>query len=392
MMTQSLFWTALAVLIYTYAGYPLLLAAWARVRPMAVQRAPYTPSVAIVVVAYNEAAQIRAKIDTCLAQNYPPDRLRLLIVSDGSQDGTRGIVEAYPDPRVQLLAFAQRRGKASCLNDAIAACSEDYLVLTDARQALDPDAVRCLLENFADPTVGAASGELKFMSDGKSQFGEGVDAYWRYEKFVRECESAVGSVVGVTGALYALRRSLFASIPSQTILDDVLIPLNVVLQRSRVLLDRRAIAWDRVARTPAQERVRKVRTLAGNFQLLATRPCLLLPWRNPLFLQFVSHKALRLLGPPLLLLLLATAAALARSDAFWAAMLALQLIGYSLASAGAVWPNLARLPPVRLARTFLVMNGFIVLGLLEFMSNRKAHLWSVRAHAAADSNRATSST
>jgi biofilm PGA synthesis N-glycosyltransferase PgaC len=374
-IVEAFFWAALLGVVFTYAGYPLLLAFWARFWPAQIFRAPHMPAVAIIVIAFNEAARIAAKIETCLAQDYPPHCLRVLVVCDGSQDETQNVVEKYPDPRVGVLAFEHRRGKASCVNDAIANCTESILVLTDARQALDRSAIRFLLENFADPSVGAVSGELMFLPDGRRNFGEGMDAYWRYEKFIREHESAIGAVVGVTGALYALRRPLFVPIPAETILDDVLIPMNVVMQGSRVLLDRRAIAWDRVSQQANQERLRKVRTLAGNFQLLAANPALLLPWRNPVFIEFVSHKVLRLLVPLMLFLLLATSALMAIGSAIWAGVFTVQLSCYFLALAGGVWPALARNRLVRLGHTFLVLNGFVVLGFIEFVSNRRAHIW-----------------
>lgn len=379
------FLTALLVVAYTFAGYPLLLAVWARLAPKPLQRAGHDPSVAIVVVVHNGAQLIERKIASCLGQEYPADRLRIVIASDGSDDGTNDIVGSFDPGRVRLLPFQTRRGKAACLNDAIASCDEEILVLTDARQALHPQAVRRLVDNFADPLVGAASGQLVFERDDITDFGEGMDAYWRYEKFLRRAESRIHSSVGVTGAIYALRRSCFRPIPADTILDDVLIPMNAVAQGRRVLFVDDAIAYDRPSRNLAQEKLRKVRTLAGNFQLLAAHPWLLAPWRNPIFFQFVSHKLMRLLAPVALLVAFVANAALAADPAGgvpWRLTFAAQLAAYVLAVLGLLSPTANRNRLVKLASAFLSLNWFVILGFVEFVSNRDAHLWRNHQHPA----------
>ena len=381
-MTTAIFAISLALIGFAYAGYPLLLALWARIAPKPVARAAFTPPLTVVVIGHNEAAGIAAKIRSCLDQSYPADHLRVLVVSDGSTDGMTSAVRGCAGERVHLLEFDERRGKAACLNDAIAACTDDFLLLTDVRQPLDPGAAAFLLENFADDSVGAAGGELMFRTDDASGFGEGMDAYWRYEKFIREKEGVVASTVGVSGALYALRRALWRPIPPETILDDVMIPMNVVVQGKRVLFDGRAIAWDRPSRTPARERVRKVRTLAGNFQLVALRPELLLPWRNPILFQFVCHKLLRLLVPLAMLAALASNALLAMRGGIWSVLLIAQLAGYALAIAGLAAPALCRWLPVKLLATFVSLNAFVVMGFVDFLRNRDAHLWRTHRGAA----------
>ncbi|HSN19617.1 MAG TPA: glycosyltransferase family 2 protein [Usitatibacter sp.] len=382
MIASVLFLASLALVAYAFAGYPLLAAIRARIAPRPVRRAPFRPNVAIVIVAHNAAPVLARKIESCLAQDYPPERLRVLVASDGSDDATCATVMRFPPDRVQLLAFPHRRGKAACLNDAVAACAEDYLVLTDARQVLEPSAVERLLANFADEDVGAASGELVFEREGMTDVGAGLDAYWRYEKWLRRCESAIHSTVGVTGALYAIRRGCFRPIPAGTILDDVLVPMNVVAQGRRVVFEDGAIAWDRPSTDLAQERTRKVRTLAGNFQLLRLRPALLLPWSHPIALQFVSHKTARLAAPFALALAFAANLWLLNEGPFWQAMLGAQVAGYGCAWIGAMWPRTRRFAPVRLAATFASLNWYVVLGLVEYLTNPGAHLWKGRPVAA----------
>ncbi len=372
---QALFWVSMAVLVYTYFGYPLLLWVLAKLRPRPLKNGLYQPSVVIVVVCHNEQKRITAKLDTCLAQSYPPDRLRVLIASDGSTDDTVAIIKGYPDKRVSVLDFSARRGKAACLNDAIATCTEEVIVLMDARQRIDPQAVSALLANLADASVGAVSGELVFVHDDLSPFAEGIDAYWRYEKFIRHHEALSGSVVGVTGALYAIRRRCFEPIPPQTILDDVAIPMRAAMQGWRVVFEKQAVAYDQPSAASAQERVRKVRTLAGNFQLMALWPALLLPWRNPLFVRFVSHKVLRLVAPLAMALALLANVVLAFDLAPYAALLVPHLLFYALALLQQVWPGAARWLPAKIASAFLHLNTFVVLGLIEYVSNKDAHLW-----------------
>lgn len=385
------FWGSLALVAYAYAGYPLLVWAWGRLAPRPVRRAPCADArIAVIVVAHNEESRIRAKIETLLAQDHPAPRLDIVIATDGSTDGTPDIVRAYADRGVRLLAFPQRRGKAACLNDAVAACDADLIVFNDARQMLNREAVRHLAENFADPSVGAVSGELVFVDDPahpSTSFAGGVDAYWRYEKFIRQQEAKTHSVPGATGALYAIRRSAYRPIPAGTILDDVAIPMQVVMQGLRTVFDGRAQAYDRPAQEPAQERLRKVRTLAGNYQLLAQQPKLLSPFANPIFVQFFSHKVARLAAPFAMLALLMVSVALTPSSPLAAACLVAQLAMLALAALPIVVPAAGRLRVARLASAFLLLNWFAVLGLVQFLSNRDGHLWAPSGAAAAPGRR-----
>lgn len=374
-MIEIVFVTTLAVLAYTYAGYPFLIWMLARLLPRMVHRGPNQPRVAVIIVAHNEAANIGRKIESCLALNYSKEKLRILVASDGSDDGTNERVTAYSARGVTLLSFPVRRGKASCLNDVVASCDEEIVVLTDARQRLDAHAIRYLIENFADPTVGAASGELVFQTDGMSEFGEGVDAYWRYEKFIRKQESRLHSVVGSTGALYALRRECFREIPEDTILDDVVIPMNVVMAGRRVVFENRAKVFDLLSRDHQEEKLRKVRTIAGNYQLMVAHPEFFVPLRNPILFQLVSHKVLRLVAPFCMALLLITNVVLAPRAFLYQCLLAAQLLAYALPAIGFLWPFARRYKVVKLSTAFLLLNWFAVLGAVEFIRNRNAHLW-----------------
>jgi biofilm PGA synthesis N-glycosyltransferase PgaC len=225
----------------------------------------------------------------------------VLIASDGSTDATKAVVEGLGDPRVRLLAFSERRGKPSVLNDAIPACTSDIVVLTDARQELHPSALSELAANFADATVGAVSGELVFRPlDNDTTAAHGLGVYWAYEKFIRKHEGRFRSVPGATGALYAIRKHLFRPIDAQTLLDDVVIPMQTIVQGYRCLFEPAAIVYDTPSPTPEKESIRKRRTIAGAVQLLVLHPSWLLPWRNPIWFEYVSHKLSRLLSPLLM--------------------------------------------------------------------------------------------
>jgi cellulose synthase/poly-beta-1,6-N-acetylglucosamine synthase-like glycosyltransferase len=375
-------WIALLLVGYAYAGYPLLLrlvsrGAAHRPAPAApAELAGDWPAVTVVVAAYDEAARIGARLDNLLASHYPADRLRVIVVSDGSTDGTVAAVRAREDPRVTVLEGAGRRGKAACLNDGLAACGTDFVVMTDVRQPLEPDAIARLVGALrADPRLGAVSGELVFRDDAPTAFSRGVDFYWRYEKRIRQLESGWRSVVGVTGAIYALRRELWQPLPAGTILDDVLVPMRIAMAGHRVAFEPAARAWDTPSRDAATERRRKVRTLAGNWQLLALEPRLMSPAANPIALEYWSHKILRLIAPFLLALAFAGCGALAARSPLYASLFLAQLAFYGLALAGAAVRALQPLALVRVPLAFVQLNSFAVLGLLEFLRNRDAHLW-----------------
>lgn len=374
MLPIVVFWTAAVLLAYTYAGYPLLVLAQARIRPRPVLRGGSLPTVTAVMTVYNGAADLAAKLDNLAALDYPSDRLDVVVVCDGCVDASAEVGRRHRGRPVTVIGNSERRGKAACLNEAVAAATGEVLLMVDVRQRLEPDALRRLVACLDDPSVGIAAGELRF-EDPDTGFAASVDAYWRYEKAIRLAESASGSAIGVSGALYAVRRALFPVVPAGTVLDDVYVPMHVLRAGYRVVLEEGAVAWDRPSSSSAQERGRKLRTLAGNFQLVSLAPWLLVPGRNPAWLRFVSHKLLRLLSPWLLLLLAAASLALAGRHWFYllaAAGLAAFVVLVVLAGAA---PPLAKLLPVRIAAAFAHMNLFAAQALFTWLGNRRLHLW-----------------
>ena len=292
-----LFWGSTALVGYTYLGYAAWLWLRERLHGRAVRRSPHLPLITIAMVVRNEEDTLARKLQNLAELDYPADRVQLVIVSDGSTDSTDEILRQHAcDPGFQVITSNQTRGKASGLNDAIRAAKGEVVVFVDARQFVEKEAVRLLLENFADSEVGCASGELMLGDPHSGETARGMGLYWRIEKKIREMESASGSVVGATGAIYAARRELLVPVPPNTILDDVYLPMNIAKQGARVVFDSRARAWDSPNLGEKREFSRKVRTLTGNYQLLQLAPWLL-SGENPLRFDFFSHKLLRLVSP-----------------------------------------------------------------------------------------------
>jgi cellulose synthase/poly-beta-1,6-N-acetylglucosamine synthase-like glycosyltransferase len=375
-MSALVFVASLLVLAWTFAGYALAMALRARLAPRPVQAAPIEPLVDLVVVAHDAGGELAARLANLAELDYPAARLAFHVASDGSQDGTAAVLAACTDPRLHRYVFPHRRGKSACLGDILPQLGGEVVVFADVRQRLEPGALRALLQPLADPAVGAVSGELMF-TPAAGGFAGGVDFYWRYEKFIRRAEAASGSVVGVSGALYAARRALLPAVPAGLVLDDLWIPLAIARRGARIVFAADARAWDRPAADPALESRRKRRTLAGNYQLIAREPALLLPWTHPLGWRLWGHKWLRLLAPWLLLLLLASNLRLAGSTPAWTLLLLAQLAAYAAAAAALARPALLRFLPLRMAATFVRMNGYAVLGLVDFLRGRAGPLWSV---------------
>ncbi|HTR23295.1 MAG TPA: glycosyltransferase family 2 protein [Terriglobales bacterium] len=369
---KFVFWASAVVIAYAYVGYPLLL--WLRSwwSPRPVMHGVDAPRVSAVMVVRNEEGNITKKLENLLTLDYPPEKLEVVVVSDGSTDGTVTALTEFArhDSRLRTLVKAESRGKAAGLNNAIASATGEVLLFTDARQQIEPHALRLLIENFADPAVGAASGELMLGDPASGETGKGMGLYWRIEKKIRELESASGSVAGATGAIYCARRELLDPLPEGTILDDVLLPMQVVRRGSRVIFDSRARAWDSPDLGSRREFARKVRTLSGNYQLLQLAPWLL-GSGNAIRFEFVSHKLLRLVVPFALLALLISSLFL--TGTLYRAALFAQLAFYALsliALGGMKIGPLSRIADP--ARTFVVLNSAAMVAFVNFVTGRKA--------------------
>ena len=365
----------IAFILYTYVIYPVATAVAASVAPRKIRRAPLDYSVSIVVAARNEQHTIgrrMAEFSAILDRRRAPGEI--ILVSDGSTDRTAAEARAAVARGIRILELPRNGGKAAALNIGVAQARHEILVFADARQHWAEDALERLLENFADPHVGAVSGDLA-VEDSQGVMA-GVGLYWRYEKWIRRNESRLGSLAGATGAISAVRRELFRKIPEDLVVEDVYWPLQVAMQGYRVVHDDRAVAFDRWPACCGGEFRRKVRTLSGNFQLLGRIPGALLPWRSRVWVSFVSHKLLRLAIPwALLALFIATAAA---SDNPWhGALLALQVGFYSLAAIGTA-PRTGRIAGASAA--FAMLNGAAWLAFWVWLFGASSKSWRAVAY------------
>lgn len=379
-LAELFFWTSTLLLSYALIGYCLFIRVWSILRSHPPRREAIVPSVSVVIVAQDEEARVEARLQNLLALDYPRDRLEVVLASDGSRDRTVELARAYEGEGVRVLAFPTRRGKPSILNDVVPRCRGEILVLGDARQRFDAGAVRALVAPFADPEVGAASGELVLTSD-DGAVASGIGFYWRLEKVIRSSEARVDSAVGATGAIYAMRKDLFERIPPDTILDDVLIPLRIARRGYRVLFEGGARAYDRASSVPKDELRRKVRTIAGNFQLFARELWLLNPWKNRLWIQTVSHKFVRLLIPLLLLIALAANLCLL-GEVRYDALLIGQLVFYGAAFAAHRISGMRRMRLFGVPYVVCLLAWATVLGFCRILAGRQTVTWARAAREA----------
>ena len=352
------FWISLAIVAYSYVGYPLVLWLLAKLRPKSIAKAPLEPSISVVIAAHNEADKLAAKIENLRQVEYPQEKIEIIISSDGSTDGTNEFLSHAPGIRAVVSELHQ--GKASAINRALDLCTGEIVVFTDARQSIEPSAFRKLLRNFSDPNVGSVSGELELPN---ASDGSGVGLYWRVEKVIRKLESATGSVMGVTGAFYATRRSLVAKMPPGLILDDVFSPLQVMEAGKRVVFEGEAIAWDQPTFSHSIEFRRKVRTLMGNYELLEYFPRLVLPIGSMGF-RFFSHKLLRLVVPWLLIIAYISSAALSPAP-FYLSLFVLQTVFYI--AGGIAIGTRTNNKLLKVPGTLCLLNAAALVALISFL-------------------------
>jgi cellulose synthase/poly-beta-1,6-N-acetylglucosamine synthase-like glycosyltransferase len=365
-----LFWICSAIVAYTYTGYPLWLYLRSRLHARPIRASFISPRISIVMAVHNEAAGLREKLRQLQELVYDPEHLEIIVVSDGSTDQTNQILAGHSCDRVRMIILSEHGGKATALNAGIDASHGEILVFTDARQLIEPDAVQQLVSSLADPTIGCVSGELMLGSSSGANTHSGMGLYWTLEKKIRQWESATSSVVGATGAFYAVRKDLVGPIPRGTILDDVYIPLQIARQGLRVTFDSAARAWEPSTFGLRREYVRKLRTLTGNYQLLQLAPWIL-SRANPLRFEFISHKLLRLVVPFALMAILVSTIML--RGPFYETCLGLQLAFYAMGCLGLVIRKGAGLisRAANVPLTFLILNGAAAMALVNFLTGNE---------------------
>jgi cellulose synthase/poly-beta-1,6-N-acetylglucosamine synthase-like glycosyltransferase len=372
-MWATLFWTALLTLVYHYLGYPLLLWALGLGKRQDLRRADIIPSVSLIISVYNEEEVIRQKLDNSLSLDYPPDRLEIIVASDGSTDRTPAIVRDYADA-VTLHHYPQRRGKNAALNDAAPQARGDILVFTDANGMYQKDALRLLVRHFADPRVGCVCGELIYRNPTGNPVAEGYNHYWRYDQWLKKLESRLHSLLGANGSIFAVRRPLNQPLNPRTS-NDMVLPIKIAARGFAVLYEPQAVSVEAGSANAGEELRRRSRIVArGLLGVWEVLPMIIRHGKLLLLLQLVSRKLIRYVYPLLLIPLLLSNLFL--EGPFYRTILALQLIPYSLLPVGYACSKAGKkLRLLALPYYFFVGNLAALLGLLKLLSLRELATW-----------------
>ena len=383
-MSALLFWLATGLIGYTYVGFPMLVMLRARLRPRPHTTADVTPSASVVIAAHEEEASIGARVDNLLAVDYPPERLEIVIASDGSTDRT--VAEARrDDPRVRVLDLP-RTGKASALNAAVAASTGEILVFSDANTAYAPDAIRQLVRSFADPDVGGVAGNQVYLktlpgtlldaSDGTA-IGAGERSYWDFDRVLKDAESLGGSVISATGAIYAIRRELFREVPDG-VTDDFMTSTRVIAAGRRLVFEPKAVALEPVAGSSRSEYKRKVRIMTRGLRGVAMARGLLDPRHYGFYaVQLFTHKVLRRLMAIPLLVIAATSLTLWENGPIYRVAVLGQVLVYGLGAIGLGLRDhrAGRRPWFSLPAFFVLVNIASLHAAWNLVSGRRIDRW-----------------
>jgi glycosyltransferase involved in cell wall biosynthesis len=369
-LAKTLFWGSLGALAWTHVGYPVAAAALARVRPRPVGKEDVTPEVTVVVAAHDEEEVIARRVENLLALDYPAERLAIVVASDGSTDRTDEIVEeiAAKAASVRLLR-SERAGKATAQNRAVESISSEVVAFSDANSRWEPDALRKLVRSFADPDVGYVCGQLRLESgDGASQEG----LYWRYELWLRESESALGSITAGNGAIYAVRRSDYLGWDDPRIGHDFGLPFRLVQRKRRAVYEREAVAWEKPARDAEDEYRRKVRMMTRSWRPLLDGS--LARTGDSLYLaELVSHRVLRYGSGVVHLVLLGSSATLAGESPLYTLAFVGQLGFLALAYAGR---RRLDVPAASLAYYYFLTTAATVDALVRYLRGGSPATWA----------------
>jgi len=373
-MIAIMFWSAIGLVVFSYVVYPSIMYMIGRFSgPVEIAELAVWPTVAVVVAAYNEEQHIGGRIRNLLEQNYEPGRIRIYVGSDGSSDRTLQVARDEASDRVHVFPFEQNRGKASVLNDLLGAATEEIVVFTDANTSFHPDAVRMLVRHFADPAVGAVSGELVL---GEPVAGDNRDSrYWRFETMLKRGESVIGGLLGANGGIYAIRRELYRPIATDTIVDDFTIAMDVAARGYQVVFDSAAKAFEDVPEGIDAEFKRRVRIGIGNYQAFFRHPEY---WTQSSWTRrftYLSHKVLRWFTPHLLIAALILCLLLAQSSDYRLLFTA-QVAAYGILSLGLLARLRMNLPKLARVPVFIyALNVAFLIGFLRYLRGNYSGRW-----------------
>ncbi len=381
MLLDLVIWGSLTALVYTFVGYPLLMAVWARVRPNPVRSGPITPRVTLLICAHNEEDVLERKLENALALDYPRESLEILVVDDGSTDRTAEIARRFASRGVRLEAQTPRQGKSLAVNLGVARATGELVVLSDASPDYAANALRNAVRHFADPTVGVVSGRIR-LKDSTSMVEVPAGLYWKYQELLCVWESATGTTVGVNGNLFGFRREFFTPLAPDTINDEFTVAMKIAKRGYRVLYDPEAVTHDIVSSSMSDEVARRARINAGRYQALLQTSFLSLE-NVGLTFRLVSHKLSRPLAPLFMITLLiaCVAESLCTDDLVAAALLGGQALLYGTAGIGWVAER-RRWPKIRIVAVpyfFVSGNVAALIGLYRYVTGRQSVTWQKRS-------------
>ncbi|UCF67343.1 MAG: glycosyltransferase family 2 protein [Acidobacteriota bacterium] len=367
------FWLAMAGLIYTFIGYPVLIYSLSKARPRPVRKADTFPRVSLIIAAYNEERVIHEKLRNCFAMTYPRGQLEIIVVADGSSDRTAEIVAGWSGRGVQLMHEPARRGKSAALNRAVPHAEGEIVFFSDANTHYPPDVIEKMVSNFSDSTVGGVSGRKVLLQDLERHATRGETAYWGYESILKSCESSLGSIVTADGEIFALRKSLYEPIPDGFVHDDMFLTLSMVERGYRVVYESEATSAEHASRGLWDEFHLKVRYASAGYQVLKAFAPLLMPPRSLFALQFISHKVFRWMAPFFLIAALVSSGV--AGGPFYSTLFVLQIAFYAVALAGMA---IQRWVPIKLTYFplyFCLGNTAALWGAFKYLFAGQSTLW-----------------
>jgi biofilm PGA synthesis N-glycosyltransferase PgaC len=378
---QIILWLALALTLYTYVLYPLVLLFAVKMRR--VRQANTTladpPPVSIVISVYNEDAIIGRRISNIQESEYPKTSVEIVIGSDASTDNTDAVLSKFESNRVRVFRFPERRGKASVLNDLIASATGEIIIFTDANTEFGRQTIKFLVNGFADPSVGAVCGNLVLVADSETVGGVGEFAYWTYENFIKRLESNYRTVFGATGGVYAIRKSLYTPLPTRKpVTDDLVVPLRILEAGYTTKYESRAVAYEESENSVLGEFRRKARIGAQNFSSIIEFSKLLHPRRGFVAFALWSHKIVRWIVPFLILAIAASSLYLSSTSGFYGMLLYSEGVFVAIALAGLILDIMKiRVGILGVPYYFLATNAALLTGFIRFVFKREKPMWNV---------------
>jgi cellulose synthase/poly-beta-1,6-N-acetylglucosamine synthase-like glycosyltransferase len=374
---EIVFWSSVVALFYTYAGYPLLVLLVSSLRARTVSRAAYEPKVSVIITAYNEERDLRAKLENTFELDYPADKLEVIVASDCSTDGTDAIALEFASKGVRLHRQPERLGKTAAQNAAVELARGEVILFSDATTLYQPDVLRVMMPDFADASVGCVAGRLVYVDPAESRVGHGARSYWNYETFLKRHESRACSLIGASGCLYAVRRAAYVPMYDEAC-SDFLIATKMMEQGLRAVYEPDAVCTEETNRRTDKEMRMRVRVITQTYTDLWRHRSMMNPLRSGFYaIQLFSHKVLRYFVPVFLLLTLITSAILAPFSWLYALALLAQLLFYAVAAFGWLLEHagVEKLRLLALPQYFVLANAASMIAFYKFLRGERYARW-----------------